>query len=374
VTQEARGYWRDGDAHGHRQFATLRGDANKGFDFEAGGHLDTVTVAYETWGTLNSNRSNAVLVEHALTGDSHVAGEHSPGHPLPGWWDGIVGPGLSIDTDRFFVVCANVLGGCQGTTGPSSLDPQNVEWGSRFPAINIRDQVDVEIALADYLGIGSWFALVGGSMGAMRVLEWSIIALSRVQRAVVLCVGASSSAEEIALSTLQIRAIQSDVHYCQGDYYDDEPPLSGLGIARGIGHFSYRTELELEERFGRDVQRDDESSRGRRFAVDSYLAYQGEKLSRRFDANSYIVLSDAMNHHDVGRDRGGIDEALARVSADVTVIGIDTDRLYPLHLQEQLVKLLPSCTGLHVVNSKVGHDGFLLEVHQIAPIIAAALS
>jgi homoserine O-acetyltransferase len=235
---------------------------------------------------------------------------------LKGWWDGLVGPGAAIDTDRYHVVCPNVLGGCQGTTGPSSLDSDGRPFGSRFPVVTIRDQVAVEIALADQLGIEQWACVLGGSMGGMRVLEWCIEVPDRVARAMVLSVGAAASADQIALSSLQIRAIRSDPAFHGGDYYEtSRRPVDGLSIARGIGHYSYRTGNEFEKRFGHEAQGEEEPLKGGRYAIESYLQYQGEKLAKRFDPNSYITLSEAMNHHDVGRGRGGIGDALRRVQA-----------------------------------------------------------
>jgi homoserine O-acetyltransferase/O-succinyltransferase len=374
MTTTALGYWREGDDPGERQFVTLEGEGSSGFTFEGGGELERVVVAYETWGTLNDGRSNAVLVLHALTGDSHAAGDVGPGHRTPGWWGGLIGPGLAIDTEQFFVVCPNVLGGAQGTTGPSSLDASGHPYGSRFPTITVRDQVAVELAFADFLGIDVWTAVIGGSMGGMRVLEWAVGSPDRVGRAIVLSVGAASTADEIALSSLQIRAIKADPNYFGGDYYErGDGPREGLAIARGLGQITYRTSGEFETRFGRSVQDDGDALAGGRYAIESYLGYHGEKLAARFDANSYIVLSEAMNHHDVGRGRGGVDDALARVTAHTTVIGIDTDRLYPLRLQEELVRLTPNAESLHVISSDVGHDGFLLEVDQISKIVSESL-
>jgi len=374
MNSEHVGYWRDGDEPGHRQFVVLRGRDERGFRFEAGDSLASVTVAYETWGTLNATRSNAILVEHALTGDSHVTGPPGPGHLTKGWWDGVVGPGLAIDTSRFYVVCPNVLGGAQGTTGPSSRDATGRHFGSRFPRITIRDQVDVEVALADHLGITQWYAVVGGSMGGMRVLEWAVGFPSRLASAVVLAVGAASTADEIALSSLQIRAIRLDPGFCGGDYYDTGTgPYAGMALARGIGHFTYRTSGEFDVRFGRMEQDGETAIDGGRYAIESYLEYQGDKLVRRFDPNSYVVLSEAMNYHDVGRGRGGIKEALSGVTSVVTVISIDSDRLYPLRLQEELVDLMANVRPLQTVRSSVGHDGFLLESTQIGRIIEAAL-
>jgi len=188
-----------------------------GLALEYGGHLSGVTIAYETWGELNADRSNGILVLHALTGDSHAAGPSGPGHGSTGWWDGLIGPGRAIDTDRYFVVCPNVLGGCQGTTGPSTRGPDGTYYGSQFPVITIRDQVAVEAGLADRLGIGEWAGVVGGSMGGMRVLEWCVSYPERVRRAVVLAVGAAATADQIALCSLQIRAIRQDPAYAGGD-------------------------------------------------------------------------------------------------------------------------------------------------------------
>lgn len=373
MTPTPRGYWRQGDEPGRRLFAALDG-GGRGFTLEGGGHFATVVVAYETWGTLNASGSNAVLVLHALTGDSHAAGPTGVGHVTPGWWDEIVGPGLAIDTDRYFVVCPNVLGGCQGTTGPSSLSPDGAPYGSRFPVITIRDQVEVEVALADHLGIAAWYGVVGGSMGGMRALECVVAHPTRVERAVVLAVGAASTADQIALCSLQVRAIRADPHFHGGDYYDAErAPHDGLSIARGIGQFSYRTWTEFESRFGRDAQDDQAILERGRYAIESYLSYQGEKLASRFDANSYVVLSEAMNHHDVGRGRGGVVAALKSVRVPVTVAGITSDRLYPRELQEELARLIPHSGRAHLVTSPAGHDGFLLESAQVGAVIREGL-
>lgn len=368
------GAWRPGDEPGRRQFAQV-------FDrrphvLEAGGRLSDVDIAYETWGTLDASASNAVLVLHALTGDSHVAGPAGPGHRQAGWWDAMVGSGKPVDTDRFFVVCPNVLGGCQGTTGPASAAPDGRAYGSRFPVITIRDQVVAEAALADALGIDRWAAVVGGSMGGMRVLEWAVGFPERVASAVVIACGAAASAEQIALCSVQVRAILADPKFRGGDYYDAAPgdgPHAGLSLARGIGQVSYRSEAELDMRFSRKPQGDENPLAGGRYAVESYLEYHGEKLARRFDANSYVVLSNAMNHHDVGRGRGGIGSALARITAEVTVAGISSDRLYPLRLQHELVAAIPRASSVDVVESASGHDGFLVESEAVGKVVARAL-
>ena len=356
------GAWREGDPRGGRQFAEI-GD----IVLESGVTIPQVRMAYETWGTFDG--SNAVLVLHALTGDSHVTGPAGPGHVSPGWWDTLVGPGRPIDTDHVFVVAANILGGCQGSTGPSSRDTDGLRWGGSFPAITVRDQVRAEIALADTLGIARWHAVIGGSAGGMRALEWAIEVPDRVERMFLLATGAAASADQIALSSTQIDAIRADAAYVGGDYYDGpHGPLHGLDLARRIAHLSYRSELELSQRFGRDTEVDG------RFAVESYLQHHGAKLVARFDANSYVVLSAAMNSHDVGRGRGGVEAALKRITAQTVVAGISSDRLYPLHQQQLLADLIPAAGALEVVQSDHGHDGFLVEFDQVGELARRLLA
>jgi homoserine O-acetyltransferase len=345
-----------------------------GMPLEAGSSLPEVTLAYESWGELDRSHGNGVLVLHALTGDSHATGPAGPGQPSVGWWDGLIGPGAPIDTDRYFVVCPNVLGGCRGTTGPASPAPDGAPYGSRFPVLTIRDQVAAEAALADHLGITRWAGVVGGSMGGMRVLEWCVGYPDRVARAAVLAVGAAATAEQIAQCSLQVRAIRSDPAFAGGDYYGSaRGPVEGLALARGMGQVGYRTELELQSRFGRRAEAPEDPLKGGRYAVESYLQHHGDKLVGRFDPNSYITLSEAMNHHDVGRGRGGVGPALAGVRAEVTVAGIDSDRLYPLRLQQELVRLLPGDRPLTVIGSLSGHDGFLLEHEQVGAVLASTL-
>ena len=268
-----------------------------------------------------------------------------------------------------------MLGGCQGSTGPASPAPDGRPWGSRFPLVTIRDQVAVEAALADRLGVDRWAGVVGGSMGGMRVLEWCVGHPDRVRRAVVLAVGAMATAGQIALCSLQIRAIRADPAFAGGDYYTTGArPTTGLALARGIGQYSYRTDLEFEGRFGRSAQAEEDPRKGGRFAVESYLEHHGDTLVRRFDPNSYIVLSEAMNHHDVGRGRNGVARALAGVRADVAVAGITSDRLYPIGLQYQLARLLPGGHPVTLIDSSSGHDGFLLETEQVGAVVASALA
>ena len=370
----ATGAWRTGDPPGHRQFVTLFED--EPLRLELGGTLSPVVVAYETWGELDRSSSNGVLVAHALTGDSHAAGPAGPGHRYPGWWDHSIGSGKDIDTDEWFVVCPNVLGGCQGTTGPSSIAPDGSPYGSRFPAITIRDQVAVEAALADVLGIERWAAVIGGSMGGMRALEWAVGYPDRLERAIVVACGAAASAEQIGLCAVQSEAIRADPAWRGGDYHDAGPgegPHRGMGIARRIGHISYRSELELDTRFGRAPQPGEDAFGAGRYAVESYLDHHADKLARRFDAGSYVVLSEAMNHHDVGRGRGGLAAALARVRCKVAVAGIDSDRLYPLYLQQEMAELLPGRPDVTVVHSMYGHDSFLIESEAVGAFIRKAL-
>ena len=359
---------------GDRRFVTVGG-----LDLELGGRLDAVTVAYETWGTLDRTASNAVLVLHALTGDSHVHGEAGPGHPTAGWWDGLIGPGAAIDTRRWFVVAPNVLGGCQGTTGPSSVAPDGRPYGSRFPRITVPDQVAVESRLADALGIRRWASVVGGSMGGMRALEWAVGSPERVASALVLAVGAVASADQIATQTTQNLAITSDPGWLGGDYHGGargDGPWRGLGVARRIAHLTYRSEVELDLRFGNDPQDGEDPLATGRWAVQSYLDHQADKLAHRFDAGSYVALTDAMSTWDLGRGRGrgGVDAALASIRVPLVVGGVDSDRLYPLHQQQRIADLAPGCVdGLRVIPSPYGHDGFLVERDQVFELVAETL-
>ncbi len=341
---------------------------------ENGATLPEVTVALQSWGTLNASASNAVLALHALTGDSHVTGPVGPQHPSPGWWNGLVGPGAALDTDNWCVIAANVLGGCRGTTGPSSPAPDGTPWGSRFPAVTIRDQVTVEVALADALGIDRFAAVMGGSMGGMRALEWAVMHPDRVGAALVLAAGARATADQIGTQCAQILAITSDPAWQGGDYYGSgQAPGTGLGLARRIAHLSYRAEQELDTRFGDSFQVGESPAAGGRYAVQSYLDHQANKLVQRFDAGSYVLLTEAMNGYDVGRDRGGVAAALAATRCPVVVGGIDTDRLYPLRLQQELAESVPTCDGLRVIHSDFGHDGFLVEAEAVSELIAETL-
>jgi homoserine O-acetyltransferase len=360
-TPSRAGGWIEGEPVGDRRFLQLDGPVR----LERGGVLPGVRVAYETWGTLAPDAGNAVLIEHALTGDSHVVGATGPGHPTAGWWPSLVGPGAPLDTDELFVVCANVLGGCQGTTGPSSAGPDGAPWGSRFPEVTIADQVAVEAALADVLGIGTWQAVLGGSMGGMRALEWAVSRPDRVAGLFFLASGAIASADQIGTQTTQQTAVRSDPAWAGGDYAPGPGPVAGLGVARRIAHLTYRSALELDARFGTAVQDDG------RYAVASYLDHHAAKLATRFDAGSYVALTEAMNSWDVGRGRGGVAAALSRVTARSLVAGVDSDRLYPLAQQQRVADGLG--VPLHVLTSPYGHDGFLLETTAVGALVRELL-
>ncbi|MFJ9339077.1 homoserine O-acetyltransferase [Streptomyces sp. NPDC101733] len=368
----ATGAWREGDPWGRRRWHH-RTDP---LPLESGGTLPGVTLAYETWGRLAPDGSNAVLVPHALTGDTHVAGPAGPGHPTPGWWDALVGPGRALDTDRWFVVAPNVLGGCQGSTGPASPRPDGRRWAGSFPRLTQRDQVRAEAGLADALGIERWALVIGGSMGGMRALEWAVSFPPRVAALLLLACPAVASADQIAWATVQIHAIRADPHWRNGSYHDAGPgrgPHTGLGIARRIAHTTYRSGEELQARFGHRPQDGEDPRAGGRYQVESYLDHQAAKLVGRFDAGSYVVLCEAMNAHDIGRGRGGTRPALARVRARTLVAGVDSDRLYPIGQQEELAAGIPSADAVRRLSSPFGHDGFLIETGQVAVLVRELL-
>lgn len=376
------GAWRPGDPPGRRRFVYLGTD--RPFVLEGGGTLADVAIAYETWGELNGDASNAVLVCHALTGDSHAHGELGPGHPTAGWWDTLVGPGRPIDTDRYFVVCANVPGGCQGSTGPASLPPGSIDqrpYGSRFPVISIRDMVRSQQAVASALGIKRWLAVVGGSMGGMQVLEWGVMFPERVRALVPLCTAVAASAQQIAWWSTGRRALKLDPRWRGGDYYDAPPgdgPAEGLSIARMISQITFRSDDVFTERFGREVVEPlDGFELWQRFQVERYLEYHGDKLARRFDANSYLILTKAMDLHDIARGRGSLEAAARRITSPTMVMGVSSDILYPPYQQRQIADLL-TANGTPVeyieIDSPHGHDGFLIEPDQVGPPLADFLS
>ncbi len=375
----ASGAWKPGDPVANRKFFLSGKGREHGrpFALEGGGKLDEVSISYETWGELNAEASNAILICHALTGDAHVAGQSGPGQPTPGWWDPLVGPGKAIDTSKYFVVCSNVLGGCQGTTGPASPHPDDGDpYGSRFPMVTIRDMVRAQQLLSDHLGVDQWFSVVGGSMGGMLVLEWAVMFPERVHSAAVISSAAAASPMQIGWSEVGRLAVAQDPRWNGGDYYDaaeGEGPHEGFMLARRIAQIHYRSDESFASRFGRStVEASVKFDLWGRFQVESYLDYHGQKLVRRFDANSYLILNKALDLHDVGRGRGGVDEALSRISASILVGSVDTDILYPPRQQYELRDALENVgvdTDFAMIESPHGHDGFLVECNQLTPII-----
>jgi homoserine O-acetyltransferase len=370
------GAWQPGDPPGRRRFFTFADDHP--FALENGETLHDVTVAFETWGELDERASNAVLVCHAWTGDSHAAGRAGTGHEAPGWWDGVIGPGRAIDTNRWFVVCANVLGGCQGSTGPASAHPDDGRpYGSRFPVVTIRDMVRAQARLMPHLGVVRWHAVVGGSMGGMQVLEWAITYPRRVGAIVPIATCMQATAQQIAWGAIGRQVIRLDPRWRGGDYYDAEPgdgPADGLGIARQIAQVTFRNDNVFTDRFGRELA--DRSPFGeshdlwQRFEVERYLEYHGEKLVRRFDTNSYLLIGKAMDLHDIARHRGTLVQAMSRITGPSLAIGISTDILYPTYQQRQIHEIL-SAQGnpsrYVEVQSPHGHDAFLIDIDQLGP-------
>ena len=352
------GAWMPGDPTGARKFHTLP----RPLALEGGGVLNEVTLAYETWGTLTPEADNAILICHALTGDSHVTGGGGGTYTDEGWWSRIVGPGLAIDTDEYFVVCANVLGGCQGSTGPASLDPATGKpYGSTFPQISTRDIVRSQICLGELLGVKRWFSVVGGSMGGMAVLEWAAMYPDYVRSIAPIATALAASPQQIGWSAVGRLAIANDPHFFDGDYYEhEEGPGRGLAVAREIALIHYRSDEEWNERFGREpLDRLDKFDSWGRFNVESYLDHHGQKFPSRFDANSYIVLNRAMDLHDIGRGRGGAAAALASFTGPSMTVSVSSDFLYPKHQQVELAAALTatgrSCAH-HTIESVYGHD------------------
>jgi len=364
------GAWQPGDPPGGRKFIRLA--TAHPFVLEGGGVLRDIEVAYETWGELSPAGDNAVLVCHALTGDSHAAGPSGDGHPTDGWWDDLIGPGRAFDTDHFFVVCCNVIGGCQGTTGPASIDPTTHRpYGSTFPIVSIRDMVRMQAAVADHLGVRQWLTVAGGSMGGMQVLEWGVMYPSRVRSLLPIATCIAATAQQIAFSAIERQSIALDPNWREGDYYDSEPghgPHRGLALARSLAQVTYRTDQVFNERFGRKVVEELDFTLWQRFDVEGYLDYHGVKLARRFDANSYLLLSKAMDLHDLGRGRGGADPALARISVPTCTMSISSDALYFPYQQRQIVDALDR-RGVAardvVIESPHGHDAFLIDTDQV---------
>ena len=346
---------------------------------EHGDRLYDVSVAYETYGRLNREKSNAVLVCHALSGDAHAGGWHK-GEEKPGWWDIIIGPGKALDTDKYFVICSNVLGGCKGTTGPSSMNPKTGKhYGLDFPVITVGDMVDVQKRLVDHLGARRLFAVVGGSFGGMQVLQWAISYPEMVRMAIPIAASAYSSPQQIAFNEVGRRAITSDPDWNGGDYYDRSPPARGLSLARMIGHITYLSDESMHHKFGRRLQDKSDYSFGfssSDFQVESYLRYHGDAFVKRFDANSYLYITKAVDYFDLAKDKT-LAEAFRGVKAKFLVISISSDWLYPPYQSREIADAL-AASDVDVrhcqIKSNYGHDAFLLESGQVNYIIGNFLS
>jgi homoserine O-acetyltransferase len=377
------GAWMPGDESGRRRFFDFPAVRSFALDTEVA--LRGVTLAYETWGELDADASNAILLCHAWTGDSHAAGPVGNGHPSPGWWDEVIGPGKAIDTNHWFVVCSNVLGGCQGTTGPASPHPDDGRpYGSRFPVVTIRDMVRAQARLATHLGIDRWRSVIGGSMGGMQVLEWAATFPHRVESIIPIATCAQATAQQIAWGAIGRRAIRLDPRWRGGDYYDALPgdgPSEGLAVARMVAQVTFRSDNALTARFGREIADGNELSGHldlwQRFEVERYLGHHGDKLIRRFDTNSYLLIGKAMDLHDLGRGRGGLASALSKVVVPSLTIGIGSDMLYPSYQQEEIHRLLIDAGGdadYREIDSPHGHDAFLIEIDQVSAHIGQFLA
>lgn len=352
----------------------------EGLKLECGRTLGPVTLAYETYGKLNAAKDNAILIEHALSGDAHAAGYHSRLEDKPGWWDLMIGPGKPFDTDQYFVICSNILGGCKGSTGPSSTDPETGEpFGTNFPVITIGDMVEAQRRLIDFLGIQRLYAVAGGSMGGMQVLEWVARYPEYVARAIPLATTASLSAQAIALDEVGRQAIMSDPDWLGGKYYGVTTPHRGLSLARMVGHITYLSEQSMDRKFARRLQdREDYSYDFETdFQVESYLKYKGDSFVQRFDANSYLYITKAMDYFDLARAHGSLEKAFERSDADFLVISFSSDWLFPTQQSREIIRALRH-SHLNVISSEVktdyGHDAFLLEGEQIGWLIRHFLS
>lgn len=343
---------------------------------DSGEMLGPITLAYETYGRLNNDRSNAILILHALSGDAHAAGYHSFKNPKAGWWDDCIGPGKAFDTDKYFIICSNVIGGCQGSTGPSSLNPATGKpYGLSFPVVTVGDMVRAQRHLMDYLGIEKLLALAGGSMGGMQVLQWTVSYPERVRAALPLATTARHSPMLIAFSEVGRQAIYADPNWNGGDYYDKARPNAGLAVARMVGHITYLSEESMHHKFGRRLQERERFGYDftTDFAIESYLRYNGNRFTERFDANSYLYVTKAMDYFDLSNDYGSLTNTFAR-STDITylVVSFTSDWLYPTYHSKELVSAL-TAVGADVtycnLKSTWGHDAFLLEVETMTSLI-----
>ncbi len=344
---------------------------------ESGERLGPITLAYETYGQLDKDKSNAILVAHALSGDAHAAGLHHE-EKTPGWWDSMIGPGKAMDTDKYFVVASNVIGGCKGSTGPASTNPKTGRpYGQDFPIVSIKDMVDAQVQLLDHLGIERLLTVTGGSMGGMQALQWMVSYPERIRSAIPISTALKHTPQQIAFDEVGRQAIMADPNWSEGNYYDHSPPAKGLAVARMVGHITYMSEASMAEKFGRKMK---ESKGPMKFSpdfeVEGYLEYRGENFVKRFDANSYLYITKAMDYFDVvGRKTPA--EIFKGLKAKVLVIAFKSDWLYPAHQSQEIVK---ACKWAGVeatyceVHSTYGHDAFLLESGEETRLIKHFLS
>ncbi|MFE0171108.1 homoserine O-acetyltransferase [Streptomyces sp. NPDC059002] len=366
------GAWQPGDPPGNRHFVRTH-SAEEPLALLSGRRLGPVTMSYESWGELDAERGNAVLVLPPLSMSSHAAGPTGPGHRAEGWWDALVGPGKPVDTDRFHVIVANNLGGCDGSTGPTGLDPEGRPWASRFPALDVVDQVNAEAALADALGIERWHTVIGMSIGGARALEWAVSRPERVGQLFLIAVAAATRVEQAGHTHLELELIRQDPHFHGGEFYDLPEgcgPRAGVALARNFAHIRYGTEAYWQGRFGGQAWYDDSDGCHTKFR--DYVFAQGEKAWERFDANSYLVLAETALRATVARGRGSIGAALARITCPTHVIGFTTDRAYPCETQRELAEGIRGAR-LHIEESELGHYGFLFAPELMDPQLRLAL-
>lgn len=345
---------------------------------EGGTTLSPVEIAYETYGQLNADRSNAILITHAFTGDAHAAGISADGGK-PGWWDNMIGPGKAFDTDRYFVICSNVLGGCQGTTGPGSINPATGRpYALAFPVITIRDMVRLQKMLIESLGIGRLLCVAGGSMGGMQALGWAVDYPELVRCCIPIATTWRHSAQQIAFNEVGRQAIMADPDWCHGNYYDGKPPGRGLAIARMVGHITYMSDESMREKFGRKLR--EKEKLGFDFSVDfeveSYLRYRGSQFVTRFDANSYLYITKAEDYFDLTNGTGKLMDAFKTVSTRFLVISFTSDWLYPSYQSQEIVKVLRRLNGDVAycdLQSNYGHDAFLVDIAEQTEIVRGFL-
>ena len=348
---------------------------------ECGSRIGPVTVAYETYGELDRDGQNAVLIMHALTGDSHVAGYYSPDDKKPGWWDIMVGPGKGIDTEKYFVVCSNILGSCMGSTGPNTTNPLTGRaYGHDFPVVTITDMVRAQKRLLEHLGIEKLLAVIGGSIGGMQLLEWCVRYPDMVTAAIPLATTTKHSALAIAFNEVARQAIMADPNWNNGDYYEGERPDTGLAVARMIGHITYLSDEAMRRKFGRRLQGKSDFSFnfGADFQIESYLRYQGTKFVERFDANSFLYITKAADYYNLGRHYGGgsLVEAFSKTRAKFLVVSFTSDWLYPTYQSKKMVQAMKK-NGLDVsfceIEAQWGHDAFLLPSERLTSLLKGFL-